>query len=81
MIGAVLPVAGGRAHIIHGGHALPGAMGKRDVHARRSALNTLPPHVNITIFEQQEPFVNPRVEAKSCTWRAVQERKPVSNCK
>ncbi|KAL9116833.1 MAG: hypothetical protein Q9187_006636 [Circinaria calcarea] len=80
MVGMVLPVVGGRA-FIHSGPAVSGALGKRDVHARRSALNTLPPHVNITIYEQQEAFVNPRVEEKSCTWRAVQERKPISGCK
>ena len=63
--------------------------GKRDSHAGRgkrenrtpSGSNALPPHVNVTMFRQQENWVNPSVEAKSCTWKAVQEKKDVGNCK
>ena len=43
--------------------------------------DALPPPVNITIFQQQEPWTNPSDELKSCTWKAVQDRNPISICK
>ena len=53
---------------------------KRDIHSP-SGSNALPPHVNVTMFRQQGNWVNPSVEVKSCTWKAVEERKDVGSCK
>ena len=45
-----------------------------------SGLNALPPHLNITIFEQSESWTNPNEELNTCTWKAVSSGKPVTSC-
>ena len=45
-----------------------------------TGLNALPPHTNITIFQQQEPWTDPTKELSSCTWDAVQNRNPLTKC-
>ena len=45
-----------------------------------SGLNALPPHANITVFKQQEPYNSPATELKSCTWTAIEKGGSVSNC-
>ena len=42
--------------------------------------NALPPHVNITIFEQTEPWTNAVEEQKTCTWQAASNGRPVASC-
>ena len=54
-------------------------MGKRQDTAL-TGLNALPPHANITIFEQHQAWMNPAAELKSCTWEAVTKGIPVSTC-
>ncbi|KAL9119208.1 MAG: hypothetical protein Q9187_004238 [Circinaria calcarea] len=45
-----------------------------------TGLNALPPHANITIFQQQEPWTNLAVELQSCTLNAALQGNPVSKC-
>ena len=46
-----------------------------------TGLNALPPNVNVTIFQQLEPWQeNPSDEIKTCTWRAVLDGHPVKAC-
>ena len=45
-----------------------------------SGLNALPPHLNITIFEQSESWTNPNEELNTCTWKAVLSGRPVTSC-
>ena len=45
-----------------------------------SGLNALPPHLNVTIFEQSEPWNNPINELTTCTWKAVLSGKSVISC-
>lgn len=45
-----------------------------------TALNALPAHANITVFQQLEPWTNPTIELKTCTWLAVKKGMPVSAC-
>ena len=51
---------------------------RRDVQTPPS--NTLPPNVNITIFQQHEPWINTVRELSSCTWGAVIKGEAVSTC-
>lgn len=70
---------GGRAS-----YANPQQISRRETRERQgpalTGLNALPPHVNITIFEQHQPWTNAAAELKSCTWDAVSKGKPVSRC-
>lgn len=45
-----------------------------------TSSNALPPHANITIFEQPEGWTNPTNELNSCTWRAVEKGLNVKTC-
>ena len=46
-----------------------------------TGFDALPPHVNVTVFEQSEPWRGGVVEeAGSCTWRAVLEGEDVRRC-
>ena len=45
-----------------------------------TGLNALPPHTNVTIFQQQEPWTNMTEELQSCTWRAILNRTPLTQC-
>lgn len=45
-----------------------------------TGLNALPPHVNITIFEQREAWKNPTEELKTCTWQAVAHGNSIKTC-
>ena len=68
---------GGRAYYKVQSKTLQGWNKKRDV----TGLNALPPHANITLFEQSEPWTNANDEVKSCSWHAVSSRTAVSTCK
>ena len=54
--------------------------GKRLGRRGRDLLNALPPHVNITLFGQEEPWLGDGVEQKSCTWKAVVNGVSVASC-
>ena len=61
------------------------AIGGKNKRRRRQShdltgLNALPPHVNITIFEQREAWKNPIDELKTCTWQAVAHGNPINSC-
>ena len=45
-----------------------------------SGLNALPSGVTMTMFQQQEAYVNPQVEAKSCTWKAITAGYSTNSC-
>ena len=45
-----------------------------------TSSNALPPHANVTIFEQSELWTNPTNELHSCTWRAVKNGLSVKTC-
>ena len=45
-----------------------------------NSLNALPRGVNVTIFKQQEPWINQAAELKSCAWKAVLKQTPTSPC-
>ena len=45
-----------------------------------TGLNALPPHANITIFEQREGWTNASAELDSCTWKAALEGQPTKPC-
>lgn len=70
---------GGRAF-----YAAPRQVSRREVGKRQgtalTGLNALPPHANITIFEQHQAWTGPAAELKSCTWEAVSKGLPVSTC-
>ena len=68
---------GGRAYYKTQPKMLEGRRRKRDV----TGLDALPPHANITVFEQLQPWTNLNDELKSCTWHAASSRIPVSTCK
>ena len=69
-----------------GGRAYFGAQRKRvsgHKSRRRSSptgLNALPPHANITIFQQSEAWTNPADELRTCTWKAVLGGRSVKSC-
>ena len=70
----------------HGGRAYFGARSKHvSGHQRRTrsgttGLNALPPHANITIFQQSEAWTNPADELRTCTWKAVSGGRSVKSC-
>ena len=45
-----------------------------------SGLNALPPHANITLFQQNEPWINAVAELNSCTWNQVVKGLTVEQC-
>lgn len=70
------PVQGGRAS-----YKPPRQVsGRRKRRDGVSGLNALPPHANITVFQQLEAWTDMSRELKSCTWKAVTEGGPVSRC-
>ena len=58
--------------------------GQEQKHKRQSktisGLNALPPHVNITLFEQLEPWTNPASEVNTCTWKAISSGRSMTSC-
>ena len=70
------PVQGGRA-FYKPPRQVSGRKKRRD---GLSGLNALPPHANITVFQQLEAWTDVSHELKSCTWKAVTEGKLVSRC-
>ena len=72
---------GGRAYYEHQ-PALSSRRRKRgsDADAGLTGLNALPPHANLTLFQQTEPFVGVAEEMKSCTWMAVERGRTVAGC-
>lgn len=62
---------GGRAHFTSQSKS-----GRRDL----SSANALPPHANVTIFEQSEAWTSPAGELNSCTWKAVEKGLSVKTC-
>ncbi|MCJ1235249.1 hypothetical protein MMC14_003216 [Varicellaria rhodocarpa] len=46
-----------------------------------NGLNALPPSVNLTVFQQTEPWSSPTLELESCAWRAVVGGSSVTGCK
>lgn len=70
---------GGRAYY----RAPPAKVSGRKLRKRSDStgLNALPLHANITVFQQLEPWTNPTVELKTCTWLAINKGLPVSTCK
>ena len=73
-------------HVAQGGraHYSPPRQISRKKRVKRqmdlTGLNALPPSVNVTIFEQHEPWINPITELKSCTWEAILRDSSVSAC-
>ena len=45
-----------------------------------TGLNALPPHANITLFQQSEAWTTPIDESKTCTWKAISHGLPVTTC-
>ena len=45
-----------------------------------TGLNALPPHANITVFEQTEPWSNPVDELNTCTWKSISAGLSISKC-
>ncbi|MCJ1225206.1 hypothetical protein MMC12_001855 [Toensbergia leucococca] len=56
----------------------PGRRMRRD--SDLTGLNALPPGMNVTMFEQKEPWTNPAAELYTCTWEAVSRGSAVSAC-
>ena len=53
-----------------------------DVYTDNIGSNALPPGLNLTVFQQfEQRQTDPSIEVKTCTWKAVQDRKAVSLCK
>lgn len=46
-----------------------------------TGLNALPPHANITSFQQSETWTTPIDESRTCTWRAISNGHPTTTCK
>ena len=67
---------GGRAYYQVQPSMIEGRRRKRDV----TGLNALPPHANLTMFEQTKPWTNLEDELKSCTWQAASNRRAISTC-
>ena len=68
-----------------GGRAFYGPMprfynGRKKKRSDLTGMNALPPHVNITVFEQLEPWTNTTGELNSCTWKAVSSGSSVKTC-
>ena len=70
---------GGRAYFGPQPQQISGKRKKKRLTAV-TGLNALPPHVNLTVFQQTEPWTNPAQELNSCTWKAASNRKVVSSC-
>lgn len=72
------PPQGGRAYF----GAQPKHIGGRRSRRRRglNGLNALPPHANITIFQQSEAWTNSANEVGTCTWKAVLGGRSVKSC-
>ena len=45
-----------------------------------SGLNALPPHANLTVFQQNESWTSAVGELNTCTWNRVVKGLPVSKC-
>lgn len=73
------PPQGGRA--FYGHQPPPQAVSGRKVKREHTGLNALPPHANITVFQQNEAWTNPEAELNTCTWKAVAKGLPVTTCK
>ena len=71
------PAQGGRAY-----HRSQGMMNKRagKRQSQVNGLNALPPHVNVTLFRQTEPWISQTAEASSCTWKEITEGGNVDAC-
>ena len=72
------PPQGGRAY--YGSHRVYPSGRKNKRQSNFTGLDALPPHVNLTLFEQLESWTGPTDELNSCTWKAVVQREPVSPC-
>lgn len=70
---------GGRAYF--GSSSLPTSGRRKKRQTSLTGLNALPPHVNLTLFQQTEPWTNPAEELTSCTWKAAWNRKAISSCR
>ena len=77
----LMTAQGGRAYYEHQ-PALSSRRRKRGsgADAGLTGLNALPPHANLTLFQQTEPFVGVAQEMESCTWMAVERGRPVTGC-
>ncbi|MCJ1237109.1 hypothetical protein MMC14_005093 [Varicellaria rhodocarpa] len=66
----------------YGGRAYYQQTAKVSRRKKRQAtgINALPPHANLTLFQQQEPWVDPAGELRSCTWGAVSTGASIANC-
>lgn len=69
---------GGRAYFGPQPQQISGRRKKRQ--PGLTGLNALPPHVNLTVFQQTDPWTNPAEERTSCTWKAAASRKAISSC-
>ena len=69
---------GGRAYFVSG------SQDSTRINKRQSTnltgWNALPPHVNMTLFEQSESWTNSVEELKTCTWQAAANRRPIAPC-
>lgn len=70
---------GGRAYYSHPSHQI-GKRGRQRRNSEVTGLNALPPHANITIFEQSQPWTDPAGELRTCAWQAVLKGHPVTPC-
>lgn len=68
---------GGRAYY---GHQPPPRVSGRNAKRGPTGLNALPPHANITVFQQKEVWTNPEAELNTCTWKAVAKGLSVTAC-
>ena len=69
---------GGRAYYNMASSHVDGAKSKRQSNV--TGQNALPPHANVTIFEQRQGWTSASAELNSCTWKAVQAGQPVKPC-
>ena len=83
-----LPAQGGRAYHIpppkaaalSGRGSRIGSRGGGSQPPAVTALDALPPHANITIFQQTEPWTDPLHQMSTCTWKAVLDGSSVMKC-
>lgn len=52
----------------------------RGLDSQPTVLDALPPHANVTIFQQTEAWTDPRGEMSTCTWKAVSDGSSVMKC-
>ena len=71
---------GGRAYLGPPPTSQDGMRKYKRQNAQLIGWNALPPHVNITMFKQSEPWTNPAAELRTCTWQAALNGRSTLSC-